>query len=905
MTLYNPAYRLIIFNPRSIDPSESTPMTPPAPAAIHSDEFKVSTIVTAGYKPYLSMPRGRKGRFDPKKSRYDVPVMQFSLIDFKVTGYTDNLHRWVTAFIGNGEGKIKFIGRRITVEESLDGGSTWAPYYAGRINDFGLNGVLKFDISCREAAAELKQKIFDNQPIPSSASVARGQLLPIGLDRDYGIIKASNSALSGSIKISTGITYIPILGHSIPTDKQNPSVYVFSTSEKSKGDADNIVTKALSSKLGNNRLNSWNNRTKNNLDTGSLRNELQFDIRHPASASDDWHTFRVVAATYGEQSFFFSKTADAYSISEVYFTELPVSTSKYEPLSTIPISNTGWLTRVMPANRDDASEANPTIIVPSHPAQILREVVAGYYSLQQDDGRIAHPIPYKNSASFAGDKDNFEYLLKDGTFPSMSAIITKSMTITDFIEKYIAPLGIGYRFEPIASGTTFLSTFVPFDNRLPLALPTESIDDTGLASATNVQWSITKPIPYIQLSYFVDTGIQFQKPAVAGFGIKEDKFPDIAISKIVSTEYTQLWKSEFTDEMLDAFDADGQPMKLQVPSIRQLLNSSDTDISDDLADYELTLDNSGERVTAALETVHNFYSTRFSAGNAEVTLKCRRQTPVDNLKPGQFCLIDVDALPDPTSHLRGGIRMMQVTEKSEDQLTVTLGLMDCGRNVQLAPPLLGHVSGSGNYRIDVPITTDTGSVRLVTQLAIMNSGDAQPAASSSKWFIASNTYQKYAIATTQSMYLGRANATTYARARVEQAAGSARDMQLPSDWAYGLSGHTSPAVTPPTGLVYTINGPYATLEWTSSLNSDFFTLVHVTAPTGSTGRLVRYAAPGIDTTTIGPYFAADNPILVNVYQADGRGAYSTGISAEFYTSSSVDGGECLAPLNFEFINILR
>src|SRR6266404_5825881 len=103
MTLVTLAYRMTLYAPRSVDPTEATILTPPG-GAVHADPFKITTLNNlAGWKPYLGFPQGRTGRMDMLDRVTDVGTMSFDLFDVALAaGVVAN--RWVSAFLGDANG---------------------------------------------------------------------------------------------------------------------------------------------------------------------------------------------------------------------------------------------------------------------------------------------------------------------------------------------------------------------------------------------------------------------------------------------------------------------------------------------------------------------------------------------------------------------------------------------------------------------------------------------------------------------------------------------------------------------------------------------------------------------------------------------------------------------------------
>lgn len=228
-----PAYRLRVYQPLSADPTETTVLTPAA-GAPHTDELKLSSIPgVAGYKEYLhEVPRGRRGRLDPKKPRLDVGTFEFSLID-KATG-SGNASRWLTAFFGNVKGKPR--GRlKVEVDESLDGGATWASFMIGELTGISTNkNDATLEVSDR--VEKMKMPAFVGSPHSSITYAAKLTLLPAGFfGANYGSLQA-----------------VPAI---VGTINANPSylaadIRVFQVTPNSKDDGRNLETKELGAVVG-------------------------------------------------------------------------------------------------------------------------------------------------------------------------------------------------------------------------------------------------------------------------------------------------------------------------------------------------------------------------------------------------------------------------------------------------------------------------------------------------------------------------------------------------------------------------------------------------------------------------------------------------------------------------------
>ena len=132
------AYRATVFISRSDDASETTVLTPIA-GAPHSDQFKIATRTgVVGFQPYMDFPTGRRGKIDLLSKKTDVGELSFEIIDMRPPAGGANATRWVTAFIGEKEGIPRFARLKCYIEESLDGGVTWNPFFTGRVRSLAL-----------------------------------------------------------------------------------------------------------------------------------------------------------------------------------------------------------------------------------------------------------------------------------------------------------------------------------------------------------------------------------------------------------------------------------------------------------------------------------------------------------------------------------------------------------------------------------------------------------------------------------------------------------------------------------------------------------------------------------------------------------------------------------------------
>jgi hypothetical protein len=162
----NVAYRATVYVSRTDDPSETTVLTPIA-GAPHSDPFKIATRTgITGFQPYMDFPSGRRGKIDMLSKKTDIGELTFDIIDIRTAAGGINANRWVTAFIGTKEGIPRFARLKCFIEESLDGGITWTPFFTGRVRSLALgsDSLIVYKMSLRDLSDDLSTATFTGLP---------------------------------------------------------------------------------------------------------------------------------------------------------------------------------------------------------------------------------------------------------------------------------------------------------------------------------------------------------------------------------------------------------------------------------------------------------------------------------------------------------------------------------------------------------------------------------------------------------------------------------------------------------------------------------------------------------------------------------------------------------------------
>ena len=227
MTLFSPGYRMTVYEQRSTQSAVTEPdiLTATSP---HTDPFKVASLSgISGFQPYLGTVTGRRGKIDPLTKKVTTGQLTVRLLD-KKTG-TSNLQRWVTAFLGNAAGRNQLLGCKVYLEETLDGGTTWSPFFVGRIDSTQLDDPLWYSLTIRDFSDDLDMDCFVGRPNAAVSYAAEPLLLPLGVSADYGTMEAV-TPLSGTFEAAA----YSAAGYRVLT-----------LDAASRGRLDNMVTSAL------------------------------------------------------------------------------------------------------------------------------------------------------------------------------------------------------------------------------------------------------------------------------------------------------------------------------------------------------------------------------------------------------------------------------------------------------------------------------------------------------------------------------------------------------------------------------------------------------------------------------------------------------------------------------------
>ena len=783
------AYRVRVYAARSVDPTEATLLTPAAGAA-HSDEFKIASISgVSGYQPYLHEDvQVRRGRIDLRSRKLTIGTCSFRTIDKKTS--TDNLTRWVTAYFGNVKGRPP--GRlRLEVDECLDTTATsptWTRYFTGEITSCALENKIDYIFDARERSETAKMTAFVGKPHTNVTYAAIPTLLPIGFrGSDYGLQQATLPLTGTMGKLKVNATdYEPAGEMSVFLDRD------------SVRHSQNILTRGLREAVPPNQAFEHHDPASSTERpraawipsyTGKARCHLK---RLDTSAEGD---FRVGGLMLQYE------TKDGRTHSRVAGFSIQELTSTDAGYLAVPPAATA--VEVMLYCDEDVSPARPLLIDDVDPAQLLQDLLDGYFGYiyrgpqvlptGKSYGDVVRAVAHTGMSSF------------EGIWPTMRFVITKPESLLPWIEKHIL-IPCHWALTPNASGQLTL---------VDLRMPTST---AGVATITDVD-----------------------VVADADPDWKHD--PTQAILRVDCVRYSErlksaadLWaSSEYTPELSDG----GIMEEVAHPMESLYIGSIDYGDSIEKIDARGYRSQDAEQYQAQPRSVYLDQKLRevarhlqrpLGTGLTSTSLRCRRTATVEALTIGGLVIVDVDALPDPGTHVRGGAMLCRILDKSEDGPEALLELAYLASTTTAdAPTLAQPAQETGNTYTGITsaVTVNAAAHPVEVRYAVTSTAASIPADDSPLWTVsgqvtATSTHTIRNVPPGMRVWVQGRSLPDY---RVES--------YLPSAWtnAGGNGRVDTAALTAPSALTATtVNHKSVTLGWTNG-QSDLGIEILLATPT--------------------------------------------------------------------------
>ncbi|KKN41949.1 hypothetical protein LCGC14_0718160 [marine sediment metagenome] len=831
MTLLSVVYRLTVFEADS----DSVPLTPAA-GAPHSQEFKVisSGSVGGAFQPYITAaPVGKKDSFDPVTKNYTIGAIRIMLGDPKVGGV--QLNRWVSAFVGDDLGAIKMKGLRAFIEESVDGGVTFSPFYVGDIKEFTLQNKVEWRIVIREDTDVQKSiKVFTGEPSASLLSGPdaygnRRQMLPWGPDvlaqTGYGALKAlpppsgewklSRSPRNRIIEIDkdAGVNRIPgVILVSKPLLNQTPEI-----------DDDDATKKETEGRIG--------------------------PIVRVISGATVGRFYLTYLEVFADQN----QLMMGYPIScdRLLLEPIEVGAFEHQPLSAITVGN-NVIFQIL--TTEPPSEKFPTLINNVHPFVLLRDVIQGKWSALN---------PTTGQALFEGkvdiDETVFDGFIADKQFKNSRWRRTEEMEMKKFIKEFLQQYNLGYRMEPTASAGRAFSKFVPFSMDLPTTIG-------SVPTITTQEVRSTSPVSWKPGQNFLRFEMTFYEERVSDIADIRDGGDEGQSPYEGPDNPTLIKETPITDTIIqlgNLFGGDGV-FKQNATGLRYFPSEIFVDLEFvNGIDLNFYRERMVRRLANKLQRENEF---RFSRGPATIDLELERTGSTNDLKLGDFRILDVDFIPDPFTHVRGGARIVQCIEKSENGPTINFRFADSGQNVQRSAPVVNAFSQISATNTASGTIQTVKRERVETWFAITDQSTAtRPAETSSLW-----EYQNSVIipaGTTQSVAIGELPDGGRIWVRARSRVPSDEDLQLPSDFAFPPAHFDmGAALAAPTNLIISeITETTAKASWTPA-DVDVQTEVRLKPASSASFQRVAILYPGTNQYPLGglSFAGSENPYTLGV-----------------------------------------
>lgn len=726
MTTYSLVYRTTVYAPRSQDPTETTVLTPIA-GAPHSDTFIVSTKQGVGTKPYMDLPAGRSGGIDFLTRKTTVGAFSVRIADIRTTAGGSNAQRWVTAFTGDTLGRSRLIGCKITIEESTDGGSTWSPYFTGRIRAVSLEDPLWVILDCKDTTDDLARQIFTGAPHLSVAAgvsgasgingyAFMGAIMPVGLPAQYGNF-TSFARLNGTIgaqnvNVANGDGTVVSTGQILLSSTQDKWAAVVTDTyfRLAQQRTPRVIWMVVGGKLG--CFNFYDN---------DIIQDVPFEDKQYR------RTFSLIMSRPGDP-FFMDVPSVATSVE--FWVSVDTAPSKDVPLYLADV----------------------------HPVQLWADILDGKFSLSTGSG-VARPLATRDSSP----SGPWAPLIADQSFNAMMGgpfrdIITEPAKANDWIEKYICqPYNLAYYID--GSGNV-----VPKDlRRKATIVPALSITDEDLRTDAKIGQTASRDnaVTAGQITLYHDASVGSNPRAV--LQNSPDAYPVVPPGFITSTP-ASLATINATPDLRDLGD---KLIKIDAQGLRIHPSEETSTSGQDRATM----------IQSALAQMLLDMMAPFAGSSATGTLPLRRRVSVN---PGDYVSVNLSKQINPASNTRGGARLFIVTQRAVQGLNCDLSVLDCGANAVAVSPSIGTptiASDDPNSINDAVTLSAAGDAVLVQYAVTATSTSTRPDELSALWTFGATAE----VSSTVRISNLPSGMRIWVRARSQAIGGVAT--KLPSPWA--------------------------------------------------------------------------------------------------------------------------
>lgn len=848
MATVKAAYRLTVYKNRSVASAESAALVPTGSAPSHSDEFKVASITdVSGFQPYLDgeSMKARGGKLDGLSCHTDVGELTCIIQDQRTTAGGANLIRWLTEYFGDAKGVRQLEGCKALVERSLDGGTTWATYFTGRVYAAKGATLIRVAVVIRDMSAE-KMRCFVGKPHSSITYAGLMTQCPVGSTVAYGIIPASNP-LTGTTRTfnSTQGGTATYHGVALDTDSvRRKDNYITSAVRKALGGLRSFESKGTTTSPSVNMVPVFDNR-------------LRFRLRDTAAATEG--SFRVGAIAESAIDGFNGlptkgspAPANDHAITGIVLSALDTTDPEYMAMPADARAVSGYLYL-----DDMVSDENPMLIGDVAIGTLWKDLCDGYFSrlypakapeetatsLALPSGKaLGDPIySFAHQDADAGGQVGFTSLIADATMPTVRFVVTKPDHLWKWVEEHLLrPFRLAYRL-------TSDGKVQPVDLRMPTSAPATTIADADMFTLPT-DWM---PDPASAVSR-VDAKVYAE---FASFSQALDGAPTMPlrvygsiVAALLTSNLAALTQSaEYPVTIVDlsAVDNGENPLSLDFQGLRaqplEKINGMDR----------------GQWCVKMVQQSVNHLRSPYGRGPLYVSLDGRNQSAnLSDCQAGDLRLVAVSSIPDPSTNRRGGTRVMRCMAWREDGLRRSLTMLDLGISTVATAPTVGtptQNSPDTEHAMDVVVTVNASTEPAVLHVNLTaTSVGTRPADTDAGWF-----YAGRATATgTVTVRNLPSNKRAWVRVRTEATA--TQYPKVASAWAYpaGTGYVATSAITAPSSTSETsVTGLRFVGNWTvgnSRLSVKVYlalsgaTLEHIaTLPPGS----ASFAFEGLDLST--------------------------------------------------------
>lgn len=841
-----PVYRATLYAPRSVDPTEATVLTPAA-GAPHSDPFVVASASgITGAQPYLALVPGRGATIDPLNKKTTIGSLTLRILDVRTIAGGDNARRWVTAFIGDGRGSNILLGRKVLVEESLDGGATWAPYFVGRIAGTELDGKLWIQFDLRDIADDLNVDVFVGTPHVSIGYAAVAQLAPLGLLRPVRTVATSTAPGTGyaGLKLAE-----PLRGVTKAYAGINAGQLMFINRDVKHGDQTRaLITKAFVDATSS--LAATDVTATSAVDTSGQRPRVMVAI----AGTGDYKAYDLWLVRFNSDA-----SGKGLSIENgvaSYTNTIPqivIAKSGQPGAAALPPDGAA-IDYYIESPTSAPTAGQPLLVDDTNPVTYAADLCAGKFG-RLDAGNPVRSIPFN-----ANGIDGAKLIPYRNTFTESSKL-----------NKELEALCLQYNWTYYVDDSGTVQLVDLRRSAIPAAGTLGTLTDADLDTPVNaLQWNQDREsaVTAVLASYYPEQQIaagELPNPSdlTQGFG----SFPDIPTARLENRTAQRVLVPE-----LGLRSADMKPNTLTVDAkgLRYLVDAQG--LSTEVWPFN-TKTPRVDAIRKMLTAYGDDIKGPYGRGPSYVDVTCRRASAAARAtKPGTYKILTFSALPDPATNLRGGTRLGFCVSRTNDGPRIKLRFVDAGADVIALPPLLGVATISGNT-VSLPVTLNAaGDPVRVAYACTDPTVLAAPAADDAAW-VSGPQLTASGTATLAGL---PGSARVWLRAR--SIPGPGTGFKLSSSWVAPVAPYIdTPIIPAPSGL--TVTG--ATLDeerlsWTNgdaSLGVEVFLAVGSTVTATDATRLGAALPPGSIRCEL-PFLLAGTQYTVGVRHRDLNGGHS-------------------------------